>query len=321
MMGVPELGSIEEVDPREVWPDEARDFTPWLAKNLSLLGKVLGRGLKLVDKEAPVGDLSLDILARDGAGQTVAIENQLEATNHDHLGRLLIYAAGRDARIVIWVATEFKDEHRAAINRVNTWTGEEVEFYGFEVRVVKIGDSRPAPDLRLVVRPDTWSRQTRRDASPENKNQRQFNQNILDILREQGLTDYIGANLDWNSIPSKVPGFRYYWSMERKKAQPQPVAVYLEMKTGDREYEKKVFDSLESGKSDIEASLGRELIWKEKDAKKIQLILQGEEAWINDPTEKLNQIREWILEHLLKLKQIFDPRLEEIPGQSPPEKG
>lgn len=315
MMGVPELGSIEEGDIREIWPDEARDFTPWLAKNLSVLGKVLGMGLELVDTEAPVGDLFLDILARDGAGQTVAIENQLEATNHDHLGRLLIYAAGRDASIVIWVATEFKHEHRAAINRLNTWTREEVDFYGFEVRVVKIGDSPLAPDFRLVVRPDTWSRQTGKDASPDSRKQRQFNQIVLDGLTEQGLTDYIGANLDWNSIPSKVPGFRYYWSMERKKA--QPVAVYLEMKTGDQEYEKKVFDSLKSGKSDIEASLGAKLQWKGHG--KIQILLLGKEVWIKDPDEKLNETRDWIIKHLRKLKNVFDPRLDQIKRQSPPE--
>ena len=270
-------------------------------------------GLRLVETEAPVVDLSLDILARDGAGQTVAIENQLEATNHDHLGRLLIYAAGCDARIVIWVATEFKGEHRAAINRLNTWTREEVDFYGVEVRVVKIGASRPAPDFRLVVRPDTWSRQTRRDASPDNGKRRQFDQKIVDRLREQRFTNATRA-VEWNSIPSKFSRIDYFWRMAGKKA--QPVAVYLEIKTENSE---EIFSYLELDKETIEEELGEKLLWKRK--RKLQILLCGEEASIDDSPDQLDKIENWIFEHLRKLKQVFDPRLEKIVRQSPPEEG
>lgn len=318
-MGVPELGRIQEVDIRKIWPDEARCFTPWLARELRVLDKVLEMDLKLVETEAPVGDLFLDILARDGAGRTVAIENQLEATNHDHLGRLLIYATGCDARIVIWIATQFKDEHLAAINRLNTWTPEEVDFYGVEVRVIKIDDSRPAPDFRLVARPDTWSRQARRTASPETEKRRQFNKRIVDKLRERGFTTNAIRPVDWNSIPSTVAGFHYFWGMVNKSA--RPVAVYLEMQTGNREHEEIVFASLKSGKSDIEASLGQEHRWIWKETGNIQIILQGPEASIDDSFDTLDEIGNWIVEHLLKLKQVFDPRLQEILGQSPPEKG
>ena len=315
-MGVPELGRIHEVNIREIWPDETGDFTPWLANKLIVLDSVLGMGLELVETEAPVGDLFLDILARDGSGQMVAIENQLEATDHDHLGRLPIYATGCDARIVIWIAARFTDEHRAAIDWLNARTRDEVDFYGVEVRVVKIGDSLPAPDFRLVARPDTWSRQARRTASPEKEKRRQFNQKIVDELREQGLTDVIRP-VDWNSIPSKVAGFHYFWGMVRKTA--RPVAVYLEMGTGNREHEKKIFDSLKSGESGIEASLGGELLWKESG--NIQIMLLGPEASIDDSPDKLDEIGNWIVEHLPNLKQVFDPRLQEILGQSPPDKG
>ena len=313
-MGVPELGRIEQEDIRKIWPDEARDFTPWLAKDLDLLGKVLGMDLELVQTEAPVGDLSLDILAKDETGKTVAIENQLEATNHDHLGRLLIYAAGRDARVVIWVATQFKDGHRAAINRLNTWTREEVDFYGVEVRVVKIGDSLPAPDFRLVAGPDTWSRQTNRAASPEAEKLRQFHQQIVDRLRKEGLTDATRVNVEYNSIPSNAPGFRYFWWMNRGKA--RPVEVYLEITAENSE---EIFSVLEADKETIEAELGEKLEWKQHG--NLQIFLLGEKASISDSPEKLDEIKDWIFEHLLKLKQVFDPRLEEILGQSPPEEG
>ena len=315
-MGVPELGRIKEVDVREIWPDEARDFTPWLAKNLDLLSETLEMDLEAVEPEALVGRRRLDILAKDQAGQTVVIENQLEATDHNHLARLLIYAAGYEARIVTWVAAGFTDEHLAAMDWLNARTREEVDFYGVEVRVVKIGDSCPAPDFRLVARPNTWSRQTRRTASPEKEKRRRFNQKILDRLREQGLTDAI-RSVDWNSIPSEVTGFYYFWGMVRKTC--RPVAVYLEMKTGNREHEKKIFDSLNSEKGGIEASLGGELLWKESG--NIQIMLLGPEASIDDSFDTLDEIGNWIVEHLRKLKQVFDPRLQEILGQSPLEKG
>ena len=108
------------MDIRTVWPKEASCFTPWLADNISLLSEALGMDLEKGETEKQLGSLFVDILTKDSAGQTVVIENQLEATNPDHLGRLLIYAAGLDARIVIWVATQFTDEHRAVVDWLNT---------------------------------------------------------------------------------------------------------------------------------------------------------------------------------------------------------
>ena len=315
-MGVSELGRIQAVDIRKIWPDEASDFTPWLANHLGLLGKELGMDLALVQPEARVGRFSLDILAKEGAERTVVIENQLEETNHGHLGQLLTYAAGNDAHIVIWITCEFRDEHRDAIDWLNARTRDEVDFYGVEVRVVKIGDSLPAPDFRLVAFPNTWSRQTRRAASPESEKLRRFHQEIVDRLRKGGHTNVTRANVEYNSILSDVQGadFRYFWWMA--KGRPRSVQVYLEIRT---ENAREAFSSLEEHTEAIEAELGATLEWKRHG--KVQIKLSGEEASINDPPEKLNQITEWILEHLLKLKQIFDPRLQQILGQSPPENG
>ena len=109
------LGTIERVDIREIWPNEAADFTPWLAENLATLGKALGLDLEFQAQEAPVGGYSLDILARDvQSGRPVVIENQLGQTDHTHLGQLLTYAAGFDANVIVWIAKEFRDEHRQA---------------------------------------------------------------------------------------------------------------------------------------------------------------------------------------------------------------
>ena len=125
----------DQVHPRTRWPDEARDFTPWLAENLDLLGEELGFSLELVGIEKPVGPYFLDILAREtSTDRLVAIENQLRWTNTHHLGQLLTYATGRRTKIAIWVATDFCYEHAQALHRLNGWTSGKVRFYGCQDR-------------------------------------------------------------------------------------------------------------------------------------------------------------------------------------------
>ena len=150
-------GRIERLEVREAWADEAADFTPWLAQNLDTLGWELGLNLELVETEKAVGSFYLDILARDvDNGTLVAIENQLEWSDHSHLGQLLTYAAKCEATAAVWIASEFRYEHRETINRLNQWTGNKIRWYGIEVRCIKIGDSSPAPDFRVVAAPDGW---------------------------------------------------------------------------------------------------------------------------------------------------------------------
>ena len=152
-------GRIEALDIREIWADEAADFTPWLAENLDLLGEFLGLDLELVEVEKAVGSFSLDILAKESKeGYPVAIENQLESTDHNHLGQLLTYAVGCDAEAVIWIATWFRPEHKAVIDRLNQWAEGKVWFLGVKVGVIKIDDSPPAPVFLLDVFPeDYWN--------------------------------------------------------------------------------------------------------------------------------------------------------------------
>ncbi len=150
-------GRIDQVDIREIWADEAADFTPWLCQNLDLLGKELRLNLELVEKEKAIGWFYLDILARDvDNGTLVAIENQLEWSDHSHLGQLLTYVAGCNAGAAVWVSPWIRPEHRQAINRLNQVSDGKIQFYGVEIRAIKIGDSPPAPDFRPVAVPDCW---------------------------------------------------------------------------------------------------------------------------------------------------------------------
>ena len=144
---------------RERWPNEAQDFTPWLADNLSELGKALRLELELEEREASVGKFFLDILARDlDSDSPVVIENQLELTNHDHLGKLLTYAAESEAKVIVWIAKKFNSEHKRAMNFLNKITYEDRQFFGVEV---SIDDSPRSVRFTPKVTPEGWREQTR----------------------------------------------------------------------------------------------------------------------------------------------------------------
>jgi hypothetical protein len=151
------------------WSHEAHDFTPWLAENLELLGEELGLTLRLREREAAVGRYSLDLLLEDAQGRTVIVENQFGQTDHDHLGKLLTYCAGTEAEVVVWLSESLTEEHVAALEWLNENTVSGVGFFGVELGLLKIDDSRPAPRFRVVVRPNEWKKRARSEpkASPE----------------------------------------------------------------------------------------------------------------------------------------------------------
>jgi len=162
----PELGSLDDVDLRAVWPHEASDFTPWVADNLDLLADALRMGgLTLVEQEHRVGPYALDILAKLDDERLVVIENQLERSDHGHLGQCITYAAGVGAYAVVWLLPSLASEHRAALDWLNERTGEDVHFFGVEVSVVRIGESLPAPVFSVVSRPNEWQKRARKNNS------------------------------------------------------------------------------------------------------------------------------------------------------------
>lgn len=153
-----EIGKLIDISPRDAWQHEARDFTPWLSQNLDQLGDAIGLQLEPEGIEVAVGPYSADILARDILGGLVLIENQLETTDHSHLGQILTYLSGLGAEIVIWVATEFREPHLSAINWLNEHTTDQFAFFAVRLRVVRISDSHPAPIFDVLARPNEWER-------------------------------------------------------------------------------------------------------------------------------------------------------------------
>ncbi len=158
-MEIPSLGLLVEVSLREAWPHEAHSFTPWLAEHLDALGQVIGVPLEFEGREVAVENFSADILARNLMDDSlVLIENQLETTDHSHLGQIMTYLSGLEARTVVWIAADFQEAHLSAVQWLNDHTVEPFAFFAVKVKVVRIGDSPLAPIFEVLVKPNQWER-------------------------------------------------------------------------------------------------------------------------------------------------------------------
>ncbi len=304
-----EFGSLKKLRPRDIWPNEAQDFTPWLASNLNFLGDVLGMDLELTKKEADVGAFSLDLLAQDiGTSRTVIIENQLTPTDHDHLGKLLTYASGYDASVVVWISEVLRDEHRQALEWLNQKTEGSTEFFGLTVEVLQIDESRPVPVFQPVVYPNDWQK-GRPNSQPTDKMRkyRDFFQVLIDELRDQHRFTNAkkGQYQSWYSFTSGFPGLTYGVSF----AQGQRVRVELYIDTGDKETNKSIFDSMLDEQDAIERDLACSLEWERLDAKRASRIAVYREGSIDMEDDLLKEIRNWAVKYLLVFKDVFGARL------------
>ncbi len=164
------LGKIIKADLRAIWKNEEYDFSAWLAQeeNLNLLSEAIGIDIRLIRQEAEVGKFSLDILAEEEAtGRKIIIENQLEATNHDHLGKIITYAAGYDADIIIWIFKEIKEAHRQAIDWLNENTNENIAFFAVQLELWQIDNSAPAPKFQIISSPNEWAKVLKQDGTKD----------------------------------------------------------------------------------------------------------------------------------------------------------
>lgn len=159
---------LEEIDIRDAWKHEAYDFTPWLAENLAYLSEVIDMPLELVQREVPVGCFSADLLLRNTSNDTfVLVENQLETSNHNHLGQLLTYLQGLAAKTIIWIAPQFREEHVSAVRWLNDNTHADFSFFAVTIKAVRIGNSPIAPLFEVIERPNQWDRSLHRVANDE----------------------------------------------------------------------------------------------------------------------------------------------------------
>ena len=315
------FGRLERVDLREAWVNEANDFTPWLAgpENLSLLGDAIGIELELESQEAGVGPFRADILCKDTVnGHYVLVENQLERTDHVHLGQLITYAAGLQAVTIVWIAQRFTDEHRAALDWLNGITDEDVNFFGLEVELWRIGDSAIAPKFNLVSKPNEWTRQVavakRRELTEVQDLQVEYWGRLNDLLVERG----VGLS-PRKPLPQSWASFSIGRSGARLDAAcssfDNVITVSL---TLDDRHAKAYFAILEADKGRIEQEIGSQLEWHLKPETKvsyIRLTLRDEDyrdrnRW---PTQHA-----WLATWLDRFERVLRERVRDLDSDAAP---
>ena len=265
-MKLDKLSQIKDL--RTVWSNEAKDFTPWLAKeeNLSLLSETIGIDIVLEETESSVGSFSLDIFAKEeGTDRKIIIENQLEDTNHDHLGKLITYASGKDASIIIWIVKKARDEHRQAIEWLNSHTDKEIGFYLLEIELWKIGGSNPAPKFNIVERPNDWGKIVKQstELSTLSSLQLKFWQNFNDFASEyQPFTDIfnIRSALPRGSYDIALGTSIFHILLEARGRQKKEATIGIYISDN-----KDFFHKLLNDKKYIESKFNSPLIWKEAD--------------------------------------------------------
>jgi hypothetical protein len=314
-MQIPEFGVLKRVELRQIWPSEARDFTSWLAQNLALLGDALGMDLELRLQEAPVGPFSLDLLAHDlGRDRTVIIENQLEATDHDHLGKLLTYAAGHDATVAVWIAPGFRDEHRQALDWLNQRTDTTTEFFGVVVEALQIDNSRPACNFRLVANPNDWrkSNVSKQITVPSVRGEAyaKFFQALIDQLRqEHNFTRALKAQpQNWYTFSSGIRGIGF--SVGFTLGNRVRTEMYIDRQ--NEVWNKWLFDALFARRASIESEFGVPLEWERLDTRQASRIAIYRPGSIEDPASTLEEIRRWAIDRLLQFRSIMGPQVTEI---------
>lgn len=310
------LDKLIKLNLRDIWKDEAQDFTPWLASedNLNLLGETLRMELELKAREQNVGPFSADILCTNkDDGSLVLIENQLDKTDHKHLGQLMTYAAGLDTVSIIWISKEFTDEHRAALDWLNEITNIRFRFFGLEIELWKIGDSLPAPKFNVVCNPNDWSRSIK-------KNNRDFSESVLQPAKIvqlkfwTGLKDYIEENSA--VIRPQAPRPQHWANFGIGKAGTKLVAL---INTRDKSIavgfetfgtdDKSLFESLFNQKGEIEDEMGFELNWDSGEGRKFTRISHHRHADLDSDQEWESHFI-WVLEHLEKFNDAFRNRIK-----------
>lgn len=314
-MKVP-LGKLQRINLREAWKHEAAEFTPWLAQadNLALLAEHLGLpDLEVVGVEQWVGDFKLDILCSDGTGQVI-IENQLEKTNHSHLGQILTYAAGVGARKVIWVAESFRTEHVAALEFLNQHTTDELDFFAVEVELWRIADSPMAPSFNVVVKPNDWAKAGRESAkvatatTPTKQRQLMFWTGWSEWLQAKGspLRTQKPLPQHWTNLALGRTGIHLAATLNSRESR-LGMEVYI-----DHPNSKSMFKQLQARQAEIEEALKLKLQWNElPDGHACRILHVRTESPLEDE-EQWPSYFAWMEDMALRMSAVFRPLVREL---------
>ena len=311
------LGRLKKVDLREFFKDEARDFTPWLAEeeNLELLGETLGLEIELEDTEVRIGRFSADIVGVDrSSNRNIIIENQLEKTNHDHLGKIITYSGGKDAGIVIWICEKIQQEHRKGLDWLNEISTEDYSFFGIEMELWRIGESEPAPKFNIVASPNEWSKSVKASTSTRGLTdtkvlQREFWTELKDYFTDNNtfLSMRTPRPQHWYSFGVGTSYFGIGLIIDTRK---NIIRCDLNL-WGDKVKEN--YSSLLKYKDDIEDELGYELKWREMEGKKMsQISLSNNVNGNIKDRETWEDCFVWFKETAESFHKVFSPRVKQL---------
>jgi hypothetical protein len=304
-----QLGKLRLLDVREIWKHEERDFTPWLAENIEQLSEVLGLPIVVDQIEHRVGAYELDILGHiEENDAVVIIENQLQATDHGHLGQLIAYAAGLEASIVIWVASDIRDEHRSTIEWLNSHTDDKVSFFLVRPEVFCIDESKPTVRFELEAGPSEFGRRLKQIAGKEDAPRHEFRRRFW-----EGLYQYLATNghpwakgrkttkYNWISSALGKSGITANVSMAQGSRMRVEIYIYSDP-------DKQLFQKLVHHKDEIEAAFpDEELSWEELEgaaASRVAVYRPYEKEQVADDTPYRRELYDWIAKNLVALRAV-----------------
>ena len=303
------LSKLEEIeDLRTVWPHEAQDFTPWLAKeeNIEILSDAIGIDISVDETESPVGSFSLDMLASEvGTDRKIIIENQLEDTNHDHLGKLITYASGKSADIIIWLVKHAREEHKAAIEWLNNHTDDEIGFFLCEIKLYKIGNSDPAVKFEVVEKPNGWQKVVKKEFSANSTEQKRYDYWVAFL-------DYAFKNKEFSSNFSRRSPSPRQWLTFALGSSTVSMGIGQLLSKNELVIQIYIYDDEEQynklldKKREIEGACGFSLEWHERPNQKSNVLEVRRSANLSDKNEWNDQFG-WIMDKLLKIKKAINP--------------
>lgn len=306
-MSTVKIGKLTEVDVRDLWKHEQYDFSNWLAKeeNIKLLDNEIGLTLMDINKEVYIGSYRCDLVAKDETtGQIVIIENQLEATNHDHLGKIITYAAGLDAKTIIWIVKEAREEHKAAIEWLNNNSSEEIGFFLIELHAYKINDSLPAPMFKVVEKPNNFTKTSKQNYSDKELNR---SQNERLIFWEEFNTVIVGKGKPF-SVRKPTTDHWYDVAIATSEAHLAINLVNKENKIVLELYildNKNLFDHIYEDKEKIENTLQMSFSWERLDGKKASRIKHDVLGLDFSDHSNYPQLMDECIEKILKMRDVF----------------
>jgi hypothetical protein len=301
------LGKLQEIDIRTIWPHEQYDFSKWLASEDSIceLGDILGFELTDVETEKFVGNYRCDIFCKDEiTGKTVLIENQLESTDHDHLGKIITYASGLDADVIVWVVRSARDEHASAIEWLNKHTDADIAFFLMEVHAYQIGNSDPAPQFKIIEQPNDFVKTVKRISAGTELNESQ--QHRLEFWTQ------FNEVLEQRHKPfNKRKATTHHWYNVAIGSSEAHISIDLVNKEHKVRVglwisdNKDMYDSLYKKKDEIETKLGFKLYWNRMDNNKASNIYMSIQDLNFKQQQNYQMLMNKIIDVVVKMKEIF----------------